>query len=161
MKRLYVVVLSLFACCGPSRAQFIADNRVAGSGDGAGAPNEALVCALGSAPAAPWKKQPDQVFGHIRGSRLARMRALAEDLVLALHDSVFTEGSPDPVWHGEYFSAANDAPQMRFGVSCIFPSGDGKSDRGSDLTLFANDISPLLGTLSVNGQKFVTLKGLT
>ena len=162
MKHVYAVVLLVFAAASPTHAQFIADNRVASpAGEVSGNSNGPLVCPLGPAPAAPWHKQADQVFGHIRGSLLAKLKNTSEGIVSLFHDSVLTEGAFNPVWHGEYFSAGKGAPQLRFGVSCAFHNGDGDPNLAGDLTIFANDISPLIGSLTVNGQAFVALKGFT
>lgn len=160
MKHVYAVLLLLFALCDLTRAQFIAENHATTAGnDVPGNANESLVCPLANAPAAPWQKAADQVFGHIRGSRLAKLKNTSADIISLFHDSVLTEASLNPIWHGEYFSAGNGAPQTRFGVSCVFRNGDANTTAENDLTIFANDISPLVGHLTVNGQEFVTLKG--
>jgi hypothetical protein len=174
MKHVYAVVFSMLALCSLSRAQFVADNSmITTTAEGSANSNEGFFCPLGPAPAAPWQKQADQVFGHIRGSLLARLKNTSEDLIWLFHDSILNEGSFHPIWHGEYFSAGNGAPQLRFGVSCVFHSGDMEhsvdmehsgdenTTQSGDLTLFANDISPLVGSLTVNGQTYVTLKGFT
>ncbi|HEV9037573.1 MAG TPA: hypothetical protein VGQ51_13155 [Puia sp.] len=161
MKHIYAFILSMFALCGLSRAQFIAENRVTAAGAETENSNEPQVCPLGPAPAAPWKKEADQVFGHIGRSLLAKLKGSSEGIISVFHDSILTQGTFDPIWHGEYFSAGNGAPQMRFGVSCIFHNDDVNPNDPCDLTIFANDISPLTGSLTVNGQAFVTLKGFT
>jgi hypothetical protein len=162
LKHVCAVLLSIFALCPLSHAQFIADNHVVSSAsEEATNSNEPQVCPLGPAPAAPWKKENDQVFGHIRGNVLARLKNTSEELISVFHDSVLTQSGVDPLWHGEYFSAGNGAPQMRFGVSCVFHSDDVPTNPPCDLTIFANDISPLIGSLAVNGHAYVTLKGFT
>lgn len=162
MKRLYVFTLLLFALCDLARAQYIAENHGNPAGnDGPGNPSESLGCPLTAAPAAPWPKEADQVFGHIRGSRLAKMKNTSADIISLFQDSILTDGGVNPVWHGEYFSAGNGAPQMRFGISCVFHNGDANATPYNDLTIFANDIGPLIGRLTVNGQEFITLKGFT
>ncbi|HEV9037574.1 MAG TPA: hypothetical protein VGQ51_13160 [Puia sp.] len=162
MKRLYAIALLVFAMCDHSRAQFIADNHnVPTAADGPAGITEALVCPMVPAISEPWQKEEDHVFGHIRGNRLAMMKNTSEDIISLLHDSILTDGSFRPIWHGEYFSSGNGAPQMRFGLSCVFYNGDENSNSPGDLTIFANDISPLLGRLTVNGHEFTTLKGFT
>ena len=162
MKHIYAVTLLLFALCDLSRAQYIAldHGAVAGTG-GSGLSNGTAVCPLTDAPPAPWQKEADQVFGHIPRGRLAMMKNASEDIVSLFHDSIISDGSFNPVWHGEYFATSNGTPQMRFGVSCIFRNGDDNTNTPGDLTIFANDISPLLGRLVVNGHEFTTLKGYT
>jgi hypothetical protein len=160
MKHFYACLLVLFAFCEPSRAQYIAENHGSAAGNyGSGISNESLLCPLTDAPAAPWPKEADQVFGHIPRSQLAMMKNASEDLISIFHDSILVDGSFNPVWHGEYFSAGNGAPQIRFGVSCVFHNGDATVNQPNDLTIFANDISPLIGHLAVNGHEFTTLKG--
>jgi len=144
MKHVYAVVLLVFVAASHSHAQFIADNRVASpTGEVSGNSNGPLVCPLGPAPAAPWHKQADQVFGHIRGSLLAKLKNTSEGIVSLFHDSVLTEGTFNPVWHGEYFSAGKGAPQLRFGVSCAFHNGDGDPNLAGDLTIWAMAVREL------------------
>jgi hypothetical protein len=145
MKRMYAITLLLFALCGLARAQCLSSPKAAPSS---------------KAWENQWQKVEDRIFGHIRGSRLARMKNTSAGIISLLRDSILTEGSLNPVWHGEYFSAANGGPQVRFGVSCVFHNGDANSNLDNDLTVFANDISPLMGRLTVNGHVFVTLKGI-
>ena len=160
MKRVCLIALLIFALCDLSQAQFVADNHtVTAAGDGIS--NELLVCPMVPAVSEPWQKEDDHIFGHIRGNRLAMMKNTSADIISLFHDSILTEGSPNPIWHGEYFSSGNGVPQMRFGVSCVFHNGDNKMNTAGDLTIFANDISPLTGSLTVNGHEYTTLKGFT
>lgn len=162
MKHIYAVTLLIFALCDLARAQYSAqDHGAVAVNDGSGISNGSYVCPLTDAPAAPWQKEADQVFGHIPRSRLAMMKGASEDIISVFHDSIITDGSFNPIWHGEYFSTGNGAPQVHFGVSCVFRNGDDKMSSPGDLTIFANDISPLLGHLTVDGHEFATLKGFT
>ena len=161
MKHIYAVLFLLFALCDLTRAQFIAENHATPAGnEGSGNANEALICPLANAPAAPWQKAADQVFGHIRGNRLAKLKNTSADIISLFHDSILTEASLNPIWHGEYFSAGNGAPQTRFGVSCVFRNGNANTTTEIDLAICAEDRSPLMGRLTINGQECVSLKGI-
>jgi hypothetical protein len=106
-----------------------------------------------------WQKEEDRILGHIRATRLAAMKNTTSSIMSLFHDSILTQGV-NPVWHGEYFSAAKDGPQVHFGVRCAFNNEDNTTS-DNDLTVFANDLSPLLGNLSVNGNNYTTVKAGT
>jgi hypothetical protein len=113
------------------------------------------------APAAPvarqWQKNADLVIGHIRNTSLSRMRNTTSTIISCFRDSILTQGEFSPVWHGEYFPANNG--QVHFGVRCIFYNNeDSTSNSNNDLTVFANDISPLLGSIKLNFTDYTTVK---
>jgi hypothetical protein len=147
MKHLYAAILVTLAVCGNAQAQLLADNTL---------PSETKDLNTTDLPA--WQKTADLVNGHFRSSRLARLKNLSAALVAALQECNFAAVGGNAVWHGEYFSSAKGDPSFRFGLRCIFNEATGAS---SDLTIFANDLSPLLGSTEVNGKIFVTLRGFT
>jgi hypothetical protein len=103
-----------------------------------------------------WKKEQDQVNGHISDSKLAKMKNVTGAIAALLQDSYFADGSFSPVWHAEYFSEkTSPGPFTKFGVECDFP------DQSARLSVTANDISPLLGHLAVNNQDFLTITTAT
>jgi len=106
-----------------------------------------------------WQKEDDHINGHIRANKLAAMKNTTGSIMSVFHDSILTQGV-NPVWHGEYFPAVNGGPQVHFGVHCVFNYNDNTSS-DNDLTVFANDISPLLGNLTVNGNNYTTIKAST
>ena len=103
-----------------------------------------------------WQKEEDRVLGHIRANKLAAMKNTTTSIINLFHDSILTQGV-NPVWHGEYFPAVNGGPQVHFGIQCAFNNEDNTAS-DNDLTVFANDISPLLGNLTVNGNNYTTIK---
>ncbi|HEX3934654.1 MAG TPA: hypothetical protein VHW43_08240 [Puia sp.] len=161
MKRFYAVIFATFTFAGIVHA----------GGPVAGTPvltsASVLTPASAVAPAAgpknnnarEWQKENDVVLGHIRAAKLAAMKNTSSSIMSLFHDSILTEGV-NPVWHGEYFSAVNGGPQVHFGVRCVF-NNDDNTTTDNDLTVFANDISPLLGNLLVNGNKYTTVKAAT
>lgn len=110
----------------------------------------------GEVPVTPtpvWEKEQDQVNGHIRNSKLAKMKNVSEAIIAFFHDSCLSEATYSPVWHGEYFSEKNSpGPAMKFGVACHF------YDQKAHLTITANDLSLLLDHFVVNDQDFLTIK---
>lgn len=103
-----------------------------------------------------WKKEQDQVNGHISDGKLAKMKNITGAIAALLQDSILADGSYSPVWHAEYFSdKTSPGPFSKFGVECDFP------DQGARLSVTANDISPLLGHLAVNNQDFLTITKAT
>ena len=149
MKRFYAVVFITFTFAG-----FVhANGPVFAHAGGHGTP----------APKAPdtreWVKEEDHINGHIRANKLAAMKNIADDIIGVFHDSILTQ-DVNPVWHGEYFPAVNGGPQVHFGVRCIFDNDDNTAS-DNDLTVFANDITPLLGNLTVNGNNYTTVKAAT
>lgn len=103
-----------------------------------------------------WLKEQDHINGHIRANKLAAMKNTSSSIINVFHDSILTQGV-NPVWHGEYFPAVNGGPQVHFGVQCVF-NNDDNTATDNDLTVFANDITPLLGNLTVNGNNYTTVK---
>src|SRR6185437_5689410 len=87
------------------------------------------------------------------------MKNISSGIISVFHDSILTQ-DVNPVWHGEYFPAVNGGPQVHFGVRCLFNNEDNTAS-DNDLTVFANDLSPLLGHISVNNTDYTTLRGFT
>ena len=143
MSRLYAVIIATFFFTGLASA-----NEPTNTSSPAPAP-----------VARQWQKNADLVLGHIRNASLNRMKNTTADIISCFRDSILTEGEFSPVWHGEYFPAVNGGPQVRFGVRCIFYNNeDSTQDSNNDLTVFANDISPLLGHLTLNFTEYTTVK---
>ena len=122
--------------------------------------NEPVTPSTNAPVARKWQKEDDRIIGHIRGSKLAAMKNTSENIISLFHDSILTQDALNPVWHGEYFPAVNGGPQVKFGVRCVFTNNEDNSTN-NDLTVFANDLSPLLGRLKVNGNDFTTMKATT
>ena len=169
MKRFYAVIFSTFTFAGlvhangpvagtPAPVSASTSARAA-----VNAPAAAPVSAAAPAPksnnAREWQKEDDRILGHIRAAKLTAMKNTSSSIMSLFHDSILTEGV-NPVWHGEYFPAVNGGPQVHFGVRCAF-NNDDNTTTDNDLTVFANDISPLLGNLMVNGNKYTTVKAAT
>jgi hypothetical protein len=122
--------------------------------------NEPTISSAPAPIAHQWQKNADLVIGHIRSTTLNRMKNTTADIISCFRDSILTQGEFSPVWHGEYFPAVNGGPQVRFGVRCIFYNNNEDSTQNSnnDLTVFANDISPLLGHVKLNFTEYTTVK---
>lgn len=105
-----------------------------------------------------WKKQQDRVNGHISRNTLDKMKSTTETLAGFLQDSCFSTGQFNPAWHGEYFpERSGTASLTRFALSCSFY--DNESTRSTaDLLIMANDISPMLQSVKINGHEFFSLK---
>lgn len=162
MQRPCAITLLCFALCGgPVRAQYVADNRVIPAPIEDTSNETHCSLPVNASATHPWQKEEDRVFGHIRNSRLTRMKHISAGIISLFQDSILTDDALHPIWHGEYFPAASDGPQVRFGVNCVFHNGQDPTASRSDLTVFANDISPLLGRYTVNGHAFITLKAMT
>ena len=169
MKRFYAVIFSTFTFAGLVHANGpVAGTPILASASSSSAA-PALASAASAAPApasAPksnnareWQKEDDRILGHIRAAKLTAMKNTSTSIMSLFHDSILTEGV-NPVWHGEYFPAVNGGPQVHFGVRCAF-NNDDNTTTDNDLTVFANDISPLLGNLTVNGNTYTTVKAAT
>jgi hypothetical protein len=152
MKRFYAVVFTLFTFAGVAYAKgpqlAFANGFDHKNGNGTPAPK--------TPNAREWQKEEDHINGHIRANKLAAMKNTAEGIISVFHDSILTQ-DVNPVWHGEYFPAVNGGPQVHFGVRCVF-NDDDNTATDNDLTTFANDITPLLGNLTVNGNNYTTVK---
>lgn len=161
MKRFYAVILAILASAtfvyanGPIRANGLASTTPAP----ANVPAAGTTTSASAPTAREWQKEDDRILGHIRANKLAAMKNTAAGIMGLFHDSILTK-DVNPVWHGEYFSAVNGGPQVHFGVRCLFNNEDNTAT-DNDLTVFANDISPLLGTLTVNGNGYTTVKAFT
>lgn len=92
-----------------------------------------------------WVKEEDRVNGRIPRTKLIKMQRFTDTMVAFLHDSCFSEGDFNPLWHGEYFSG-------KFGIQCRM------EDNKSQLTIMANDMSPLLRYLTVNGKEYAGIR---
>jgi len=155
MKRFYAVVFTTFTFAGFVHAngpQYAYANGLVHAND-----NETPAS---KAPnAREWQKEEDHINGHIRANKLTAMKNISSGIISVFHDSILTQ-DVNPVWHGEYFPAVNGGPQVHFGVRCIF-NNDDNTATDNDLTVFANDITPLLGNLTVNGNNYTTVKAAT
>ena len=105
-----------------------------------------------------WKKQQDHVNGRISRNTLDKMKSTTETLAGFFQDSSFSTGQFNPVWHGEYFpERSGTASLTRFAFSCSFY--DNEATRSTaDLLIMANDISPMIQSVRVNGHDFLSLK---
>lgn len=184
MKRFYAVIFVTLAFAGfvhageptPAPASKAPAPNAPASADAPASANAAASApnAPASAPNAPasanasapktsnvreWQKEDDRILGHIRAAKLAAMKNTSTSIVALFHDSILTEGV-NPIWHGEYFPAVNGGPQVHFGIRCLF-NNDDNTTSDNDLTVFANDISPLVGNLTVNGNNYSTVKTAT
>ena len=144
MKRFYVLLSLLFVFPSLSPAQYSAKSI-----------NVSTVLSTGEVPVASspqWDKGQDQVNGHISKSKLTRMKNVTGALISFLHDSCILEGGYNPLIQSAYFSEnTGSGPLTKFGVQFNF------DDKKARLTIMANDISPLLGQMTVNNQDFLTI----
>ncbi len=101
----------------------------------------------------PWKKEHDQVDGHIDHTFLKTMEKTTETIIALLKDSGLSVDPSIPVWHGEFVSEKrSSSSRMNFGLECHFQSN-------AQLRITANDFDILFrDTLYVNGKAFLTLK---
>jgi hypothetical protein len=117
----------------------------------------------------PWKKERDEIVGHIDHALLKSMAGTAARIVTLLRDSCLNEGTFVPSWHGKYVSEKYSlSSRVKFIVECHFqvsaPTGDmgGNVDAPgtAEIKITANDFTNLFcDTLYVNGKIFRTLKG--
>jgi Sec-independent protein translocase protein TatA len=145
MKHFYALLVLFFIFPSLSPAQYSAKSI-----------NVSTVLTSGEVPVLPssqkWEKRQDLVNGHISKSKLTRMKNVTDALVSFLHDSCIFEGGYNPLIQSAYFPEnTGSGPLMKFGVQFNF------DDKKARLTIMANDISPLLGHLSVNNQDFFTI----
>lgn len=165
MKRFYAVLFTTLTFSGSIFANEPGGATPAGRTSGTHATDSAsnaassnTVSGSKTVPAArAWQKEEDRIMGHIRTGKLTAMKNTSASIMSLFHDSILTDGSVNPVWHGEYFPATNGGPQVHFGVRCVFNNED-NTNTDNDLTVFANDIRPLLGNLQVNGHDFTTIR---
>ena len=81
------------------------------------------------------------------------MKHITDAIVVLFQDSCFAAGYDSAFWHGEYFSEkAASGPQMKFGLQCNIYGPN------ANLSIMANDLSPLLDRLVVNDQTFLTIR---
>jgi len=109
-----------------------------------------------------WEKQQDHINGRIARTTLDKMRLTTESLAGFLQDSALSiaQEQYSPVWHGEYFPEKSGVASLtRFGLSCSFYGADGHNK--ADLLIMANDISPMLGTMTVNNKNYSTIRATT
>jgi hypothetical protein len=108
-----------------------------------------------------WKKQQDRVNGRISRNTLDKMKSTTETLAGFFQDSAFSIGQFNPAWHGEYFpERTGTASLTRFALSCSFYN-DQATRSTADLLIMANDLSPMLHSVRVNGHDFLSLKPAT
>ena len=121
----------------------------------------ALISVITHEPGAPmpeWKKQQDRVNGRISRTTLDKMKVTTETLAGFFQDSTFTIGQFNPSWHGEYFpEGSGTASLTRFAFSCSFYNREATRST-ADLLIMANDISPMLHSVRINGHDFMGLK---
>lgn len=155
MKRFYAVVLTTLTFAGFAQA----NGPQLAYANGFDHTNGHETPARKAPDSRQWHKEEDHINGHIRANKLAAMKSIADGIINVFRDSILTQ-DVNPVWHGEYFPAANGGPQVHFGVRCVF-NNDDNTATDNDLTVFANDITPLLGNLTVNGNNYTTVKAST
>jgi hypothetical protein len=105
----------------------------------------ALIVSMPAPTPREWVKEKDQINGRISRTQLTKMQRTAGDMVAFLHDSCFSDIDFSPIWHGEYSSG-------KFGIQCR------TADNKSQLTIMANDFSPLLRYLTVNGKEIAGIR---
>lgn len=149
MKQIYLLALLVYAGTGTVSAQFLADNYTAA--------NPLLSNKIHSSERQGWQKEEDLVNGRIPGNRLMRMKAVTETIVGYFQDSIITEGTFSPSWHGEYFpDTHNTGKDVKFSIQCNF------GDQKETLTILSNTIQPLaMEPLTVNNQEFLTIRPAT
>jgi hypothetical protein len=149
MKQFFILAFSFSTLTAPVCAQWLAQNYTAA--------NPLLDNEIHSSERQAWQKEEDLVNGHIPGNTLMRMKAVTETIVGFFQDSIITEGTFSPAWHGEYFTDAhNSGKDMKFSIQCNF------NDQKANLTILANNIRPLLmESLVVNNQEFLAIRPAT
>jgi len=115
-----------------------------------------------------WKKEHDQIDGHIDHALLKTMSQTTATIVTLLSDSCFPEIPFIPNWHGEFVSEKrSQGSWISFGLECQFQTPAASDNGGSaanvegnaQIRIMSNDISILFrDTLYVNGKVFQTLK---
>jgi len=119
----------------------------------------------------PWKKERDEITGHIDHALLKTMLGTTSAIVALLRDSCLSEGSFLPSWHGKFVSEKYSlSSRIKFSLECHFQAS-GRPDSAGDqvgpasdahIRIQANDFTGLFrDTLYVNGKIFQTLKGTT
>jgi hypothetical protein len=101
------------------------------------------------------------ITGHISPNKLSGMKARTQTLVQLVHTCLNTENgeTPIPVWHGEYLAGRSSSGSLlRFGAQCSYYSTDNNADKKAELLLLANDLSPLLGHFTLNGNGYGTIR---
>jgi hypothetical protein len=100
------------------------------------------------------------VTGHISHDKLNGMKARTQTLVQLVHNCLTADNgeSPNPIWHGEYLAGRSSSGELlRFGAQCSFYSPDNIVDKKAELLLLANELSPLLGHFTINGNDYGTI----
>jgi hypothetical protein len=99
-----------------------------------------------------WDREEDVVNGRIGKAQLAKMKSVNEALIAILRDSCISDGTYNPIWHGEFFSGkTSPGPVLKFGVQCNYTAD-------AHLSIIANDITPLLDHLVVNNTDLLTIQ---
>lgn len=144
MKQIYALLTFVLVLPFTVPAQTIVDNVTA-----SGIIHEA------SKKAPAWEKQEDRINGRISRSNLEKMKSTTEAIAAFLQDSALSIEQYSPVWHGEYFPGNNNSPLQRFAMSCSFIA---HNENKGDLLIMANDMSPMLQSVSLNGHEYFSLK---
>src|SRR5450755_4723952 len=157
MKQLYLCVLLACWCTLSSLAQGPTENLTALKTPPGSKKQPFPAPDPGVPPKKPqlWKKEHDEVNGHIDRTLLKTMKKTTQAIVDLLRDSCLSEGSFIPGWHGEFFSEKrSSSPRMKFGLECHF------QENSAQIKVTANDFTILFrDTLYVNRKVFQTLKG--
>ena len=158
MKHFYTLLSLIIVLPAISNAQALVDNAAA---SGMYVSNKKLPETEGATPAPKtqqWERQQDRIAGHINRNTLEKMKSTTETLAAFLQDSALSIEQYNPVWHGEYFpEKAAGSPLMRFALSCSFY--DNTTNRSkADLLIMANDISPMVQSVQLNGHALLGLK---
>ena len=100
---------------------------------------------------APWQKADDKTNGNINRISLAKLKVTNTSLVSFLKDSCLADSTLHPVWHGEYTADKKATTvSLSYGIHCNF-------SQSSNLSIMANDLSPLLRHIEVYGQDYMAL----
>ncbi|MDO6435174.1 hypothetical protein Q4E93_31450 [Flavitalea sp. BT771] len=105
----------------------------------------ALIMSVPAPAPREWVKEKDQINGRISRTQLTKMQRTTDDMIAFLHDSCFSDIDFSPIWHGEYSSG-------KFGIQCR------TANNKSQLAIMANDFSPLLRYLTVNGKEVAGIR---
>ena len=113
-----------------------------------------------SVTAQQFEKTSSLVSGHISRDKLTGMKARTQTLVRLVHNCLSDENgeTPNAIWRGEYLAGrSSSGALLRFGAQCSYYSAANSADKKAELLLLANDLSPLLGHFSFNGNDYGTL----
>ena len=97
------------------------------------------------------------ISGHISHDKLTGMKARTQTLVRLVHNCLTSDNgeTPDPVYRGEYLAGKSSSGSLlRFGAQCSYYSAGNNVDKKAELLLLANDLAPLLGHFTRNGNDY-------